>query len=88
MYRMYGQIIAPAISALPPSVVVVLGQRICTGCTVLGQRRSSCRGAIAEEQKPALRVMVVANCARFTSLAVNEAAVYLAKLLKGHAKHS
>ena len=35
-----------------------------------------------------LRVMVVANCVRFTSLAVNEAAVYVAKLLKDHAKHS
>ena len=37
-----------------------------------------------------LRVMVVANCARFTSLAVNETAVYVAKLLKdhAHAKHS
>jgi hypothetical protein len=31
---------------------------------------------------------VVANCARFTSLAVNVTAVYVAKLLKGHAKHS
>ena len=28
----------------------VVGQRICTGCTVVGQCRSSCRGAIAEEQ--------------------------------------
>jgi len=35
-----------------------------------------------------LRVMVVANCARFTSLAVNVTAVYVAKLLKGHAQHS
>ncbi len=39
---MDGQTFAPAISALPPSVVVVLGQRICTGRTVVGQRRSSC----------------------------------------------
>jgi hypothetical protein len=53
------------------------------GCNLLGQCRS-----YAEEQKPALRVMVVANCARFTSLAVNVTAVYVAKLLKGHAKHS
>jgi hypothetical protein len=35
-----------------------------------------------------LRVMVVANCARFTSLAVNVTEVYVAKLLKGYAKHS
>jgi len=35
-----------------------------------------------------LRVMVVANCARFTSLAVKVTAVYVARLLKGHAKHS
>ena len=50
--------------------------------------RSGCRVAIAEEQKPALRVMVVANCARFKSLAVNVTAVYVARLLKGYAKHS
>ena len=58
-----GQIFAPAISALPPSVVVVLGRRICTGrtvvgqciCTgrtVVGQCRSYCRGAVVEEQLP------------------------------------
>jgi len=35
-----------------------------------------------------LRVMVVANCARFTSLTVNETTVYAAKFLKDHAKHS
>jgi hypothetical protein len=35
-----------------------------------------------------LRVMVVANCARFISLAVNETEVYVAKLLKDHANHS
>ena len=29
----------------------VVGQRICTGCTVLGQCRSYCRGAVVEEQK-------------------------------------
>ena len=29
----------------------VVGQRICTGRTVVGQCRSYCRGAIAEEQK-------------------------------------
>jgi hypothetical protein len=29
-----------------------------------------------------MRVMVIANCARFTSLAVNEAAVNVVKLLK------
>ena len=28
----------------------LLGQRICTGRTVVGQRRSSCRGAVVEEQ--------------------------------------
>ena len=33
---MDGQMFAPAISALPPSMVVVLGQRICTGRTVVG----------------------------------------------------
>ena len=43
---------------------------------------------VLQEQKPALRVMVVANCARFTSLAVNETAVYVAKWLKDYAKHS
>ena len=53
---MDGQIFAPAISAPPPSVVVVPGQRICTGRTVVGQSictgrtvvgqcRSNCRGA-------------------------------------------
>jgi len=35
-----------------------------------------------------LRVMVVANCTRFTSLAVIVTAVYVARLLKDHAKHS
>ena len=30
---------------------------------------------VLQEQKPAMRVMVVANCVRFTSLAVNETAV-------------
>ena len=49
---MNGQTFAPAISALPPSVVVVLGQRICTGRTVLGQCRSYCRGAVVEERLP------------------------------------
>jgi hypothetical protein len=48
--------------------------------------RWKCR--FCRSKKPALRVMVVANCARFISLAVNEAAVYVAKLLKGYAKHS
>ncbi len=42
MYRKYGQIFAPAISALPPSVVVVV---------VLGQHRSGYQGADVEEQK-------------------------------------
>jgi hypothetical protein len=32
--------------------------------------------------------MVVANCARFTSLAVKVTAGYVAQLLKGHAMHS
>ena len=35
-----------------------------------------------------LRVMVVANCARFISLTVNQTAAYAAKLLKDHVKHS
>jgi len=34
-----------------------------------------------------MRVMVIANYARFTSLAVNEAAVGVIKLLKDNAKH-
>ncbi len=42
---------------------------------------------VLQEQKPVMRVMVAANCARFTSLAVNKAAVNIAKLLKKHAKH-
>jgi len=39
MYRKYGQIFAPAISALPPSLVVVfrkepwMAVRLCTGST-------------------------------------------------------
>ena len=37
MYRTYGQTFAPAKSALPPSMAVVLGQCICTGRTVVGQ---------------------------------------------------
>jgi len=50
---MAGQIFAPAISALPPSVVVVLGQFICPwmdGSRAMQEQlpRSSCRGAIAD----------------------------------------
>ena len=43
---------------------------------------------LPRSKKPALRVMVVANCTRFTSLAVNETADYVAKSLKDNAKHS
>jgi hypothetical protein len=35
---------------------------------------------VLQEQKPALRVMVVANCARSPSLAVNKTAVNVARL--------
>jgi len=48
--------------------------------------RWKCR--FCRSKKPALRVMVVADGARFTSLAVIVTAVYVAKLLKDHAKHS
>ena len=38
-------------------------------------------------KKPAMRVMVVANCARSTSLAVNKAAVNVARRSKDHANN-
>ncbi len=51
MYRMYGQMFAPAISALPPSMVVVVGQR-----------RSSCRGAAkakwCAEERPSRTIAI------------------------------
>ncbi len=37
---------------------------------------------VLQEQKPAMRVMVIANCAQFVSLAVNETAGNIVKLLK------
>ena len=53
----------------------LLGQRICTGRTVLGQCRSYCRGAVAEEQKLAMRHTVSGNRSHFMPLTVNGAAV-------------
>ena len=50
-------------------------QRICTGRTVLGQCRSYCRGAVVEEQKPAMRHTVSGNRSHFMPLTVNGTAV-------------
>ena len=53
----------------------VVGQRICTGRTVVGQCRSYCRGAVVEEQKPAMRHTVSGNGSQFMPLTVNGTAV-------------
>jgi hypothetical protein len=42
---------------------------------------------LPRSKKPAMRVMVVANCARSPSLAVNKTAVNVARLSKDHAKN-
>ena len=62
----------------------VVGQRICTGRTVLGQCRSYCRGAAkrcAEEQKPAMRVTVVGRCPQFMTLTLNGTLWQLASVI-------
>ena len=58
---------------------------ICTS-TIRGGRTRVTQEQLPRSKKPGLRLMVVANCAQFTFLAVNVTAVYVARLLKGHAK--
>ena len=51
--------------------------------------RSNCRGAIVEEQKPAMREMVVDRCPQFMPLTVNgSAAVYLIVIILAVGKMS